>query len=213
MWGAAGTLRSPVCTHVRRCFILIRAQEATCGHIAQLISFLDPYLASQLVHVILFNVRSSRGVGRITGTLNKDGNSTTIQYSKTEQPPNLRTPTIRLQEARQLADANESPPANGILQWQSCDMLSFANTDAWNPTKRTALSAIMMLNLTNSIDVTRELCFLRGNLASDSKILVTPSLGIALFGRFRRRLLKREYTYVYCKGNPKPGRGGSQIPP
>ena len=38
---------------------------------------LRPKIASQLVHLILFNVRTSHGVGRIARTLTKDGNLAT----------------------------------------------------------------------------------------------------------------------------------------
>ena len=67
-------------------------------------------------------------------------------------------------------------------------MLLCPSMDARNPTKRTALGAIVMLNYTNTADDSRKLCFMHGNMASDSESMVALSLGIVLPGELRRYL-------------------------
>ncbi len=76
---------------------------------------LRPEIASQLAYLILFNVRGSHGVGRIARTLTKEGNSA-ISNTRTRSKPLISKHRYFDCHSWSLADANEYPPANGIMQ-------------------------------------------------------------------------------------------------
>ena len=90
-------------------------------------------------------------------------------------------------------------------------MLPGPSTDARNPTERTGLGAIMMLNYTISADDSPELCFMHGNMASDPEIMVALSLGIVLSGNLDG-IYETGVAHIQWRGNLKPGRRGSKPP-